>query len=89
MPFQIPETLSCVQPYVLTATATVATGIILYLIKVIKEQKKENKDLISSLISNLKEQGENLFDISDKKTASTLQKLENLITKLEIIFSKR
>lgn len=88
MPFAIPDAVSCIQPYVLTATATVASGIIFYLIKVIKDKEKENKMQIASYINDLKEQRNNIFEISDKKTAHVLQDLNNQITKLEVILSK-
>jgi DNA topoisomerase VI subunit B len=85
MPIVIPGNIECIQPYVLTAVATVSASIVFYLSKRIKEKEKENKQNIESYILDLKEQRDNIYNLSDKKTNLVLQNLENQITKLEII----
>lgn len=84
----IPDDVSCINPYVLTGAITVATGIILYLVKVVKEKEKSYKTAVLNHMTDLKDHSKNIQDISDKKTNLVLQNLENQITKLEFVLSK-
>lgn len=84
----IPEEITCIHPYVLTATATVASAIVVYLVKKIKEKDVERKEAVKSHMADLKEHAKNIQTISDKKTNLVLENLGNQITKLEVIVSK-
>ena len=84
----IPDDITCIHPYVLTATATVASAIVVYLVKKIKEKDIERKEAVKNHMEDLKEHAKNIQAISDKKTNLVLQNLENQITKLEVILSK-
>ena len=96
-PFQIPEDVTCINPYVLTATATVATGIIFYLAKIVKEKDKHYKDAVFNHMNDLKEHSKNIELITQKdsnfvvenltKFHSVIENLKNQITKLQTILS--
>ena len=79
----IPDDVSCIHPYVLTGAITVASGIIFYLVKVIKEKEKNYKTAVLNHITDLKEEHQIKFDVSDKQITFVLQTLENQITKLK------
>lgn len=84
----IPEDVTCIQPYILTATATVASAIVLYLVNRYKDERNEKKLALENHMNDLKEHAKSIQAISDKKTNLVLQNLENQITKLEIVLSK-
>ena len=84
----IPENISCIHPYVLTGSITVASAIVVYLVKKIKEKDQERKESVKNHMNDLKEHAKNIQAISDKKTSLVLQNLENQITKLEVVLSK-
>lgn len=84
----IPDDVTCIHPFVLTATASVATAIVLYLVKRYKEERIEKKLALENHMSDLKEHAINIQAISDKKTNLVLQNLENQITRLEVVLSK-
>lgn len=84
----IPEDVTCIHPYVLTGAITVSTGIVLFLIKRLRERELELKQNINNYIQELKDQNKNLYTISDKKTNLVLQNLENQLAKIEVVLSK-
>ncbi|HKL43820.1 MAG TPA: hypothetical protein VJ892_00910 [Candidatus Absconditabacterales bacterium] len=86
MPLMIPQGIECVPTYVVAGVISVASGIIIHLVKRIKEKEKYSKDIVSGYLDDLREQRANIQSISDKKTTLVLQNLENQITKLEVIF---
>lgn len=84
----IPEDVTCIHPYILTATVTVASAIVLYLVNRYKDERNEKKLALENHMNDLKEHAKSIQAISDKKTNLVLQNLENQITKLEIVLSK-
>ena len=84
LPFQIPEDVACIHPYVMTATASVAIAICVYLVKRLKEKEGELKESFLNHIKDIKDQHQNSYDIHDKKNNFVLQTLENQITKLDL-----
>lgn len=97
VPFSIPEDVTCIHPYVLTATATVSTAIVLYLVKRLKEKDNELKDAILNHMNDLKDHAKNIELITKKdnnfvvenltKFHSVIESLKNQITKLQTILS--
>lgn len=93
----IPEEITCIQPYVLTASCTVATLIILYLVRLIKEKDKNYKDAILNHMNDLKNHSKSIEAITQKdatlvvdnltKFNNVIESLKNQITKLQTILS--
>lgn len=89
-PFQIPEDVTCINPYVLTATATVATGIIFYLIKVIRDKdkiikEKENsyEGAVSNHMNDLKDHAKNIELITQKESNFVVENLTKFHSVIE------
>lgn len=62
----IPDDVNCIHPYILTATITVATAIIVYLLKAIKEEKAHYKQSVFDRIKDLKDHSKNIELITQK-----------------------
>lgn len=73
--------------YLFEELIMVASAVVVFLIKELRALKKERNFAIAEHIKDLKEQKENILNLSERKTSSLVNKLENQISKLEVLLS--